>query len=151
MTEHNLLTGAALHEPKGVAAATEGQVYIADGAGSGVWTHPTYVVTGFIPDISTADSVLVPVPISGTVTNFQTVLGGAITIADADVSLENSASDAMATLTVEFTGSALGDVDSTGTITNASVSDNDYLVVATDGGSTTAAELWFSITIQRDD
>lgn len=38
MTEHNLLTGAALHEPKGVAAAAEGQVYIADGAGSGTWT-----------------------------------------------------------------------------------------------------------------
>lgn len=35
---HNQLTGADLHEPKGVATATVGQVYIADGAGSGDWT-----------------------------------------------------------------------------------------------------------------
>jgi hypothetical protein len=35
---HKDLTGAHLHEPKGVDSATSGQVYIADGAGSGVWT-----------------------------------------------------------------------------------------------------------------
>lgn len=35
---HKLLTGADLHEPKGVATALAGQVYISDGAGSGVWT-----------------------------------------------------------------------------------------------------------------
>ena len=37
MAEHNTLTGASLHEPKGVATATAGQTYIADGAGSGAW------------------------------------------------------------------------------------------------------------------
>ena len=36
--EHNALTGASLHEPKGVAAATADTVYVADGAGSGSWT-----------------------------------------------------------------------------------------------------------------
>lgn len=35
---HKLLTGTDLHEPKGVAAAPSGQVYVSDGAGSGVWT-----------------------------------------------------------------------------------------------------------------
>lgn len=35
---HKLLTGTDLHEPKGVAAAPAGQVYVSDGAGSGVWT-----------------------------------------------------------------------------------------------------------------
>ena len=38
MPEHSALTGASLHEPKGVAAAANGEVYIADGAGSGAWT-----------------------------------------------------------------------------------------------------------------
>lgn len=42
MAEHSALTGSELHEPKGVAAATAGQVYEADGAGSGSWTSPTY-------------------------------------------------------------------------------------------------------------
>lgn len=35
---HANLTGANLHEPKGVASATSGQVYVADGATSGTWT-----------------------------------------------------------------------------------------------------------------
>jgi len=35
--EHNALTGASLHEPKGVAAANDNEVYVADGATSG--TH----------------------------------------------------------------------------------------------------------------
>lgn len=35
---HSTLTGANLHEPKGVAAAASGRVYVSDGAGSGSWT-----------------------------------------------------------------------------------------------------------------
>jgi hypothetical protein len=35
--EHKNLTGTSLHEPKGVAAATVGKVYVADGVGSGTW------------------------------------------------------------------------------------------------------------------
>lgn len=52
MPEHNTLTGADLHEPKGVATANLGQIYIADGAGSGTWldngwnTHGLMHITG---------------------------------------------------------------------------------------------------------
>ena len=35
--QHKLLTGADLHEPKGVASASSGQVYVANGTGSGSW------------------------------------------------------------------------------------------------------------------
>lgn len=38
---HRLLTGADLHEPKGVDAASSGQVYTANGAGSGTWAKLT--------------------------------------------------------------------------------------------------------------
>jgi hypothetical protein len=38
MSVHASLTGADLHEPKGVASATSGQVYVSDGSGSGAWT-----------------------------------------------------------------------------------------------------------------
>lgn len=37
MAEHRNLTGAALHEPKGVENAAPKTVYTADGAGSGSW------------------------------------------------------------------------------------------------------------------
>jgi len=36
---HSLLTGTNLHEPKGIATATVGDVYIADGIGSGLWSE----------------------------------------------------------------------------------------------------------------
>lgn len=36
--EHSVLTGASLHEPKGVATAPSGTVYVSNGLGSGVWT-----------------------------------------------------------------------------------------------------------------
>jgi hypothetical protein len=34
---HSTLTGSDLHEPKGVASASSGQIYVADGLGSGAW------------------------------------------------------------------------------------------------------------------
>lgn len=38
---HSSLTNTELHEPKGVDDATAGQVYVADGSGSGDWTTPS--------------------------------------------------------------------------------------------------------------
>lgn len=35
---HKNLTGAELHEPKGVSTALAGQIYVSDGSGSGAWT-----------------------------------------------------------------------------------------------------------------
>ncbi len=52
MTLHKDLTGASLHEPKGVASASNGQVYQADGAGSGVWT--TLTIPSGLFNITTA-------------------------------------------------------------------------------------------------
>lgn len=46
MPEHSAITDPNIHEPKGVAAATSGQVYVADGAGSGTWTSPLPSQTG---------------------------------------------------------------------------------------------------------
>lgn len=40
MPEHVDLTDPELHEPKGVAAASSNQTYVANGAGSGVWSEP---------------------------------------------------------------------------------------------------------------
>lgn len=41
MAEHNTLSGTQLHEPKGAAAALAGEVYVANGAGSGSFQTPT--------------------------------------------------------------------------------------------------------------
>jgi hypothetical protein len=51
---HSSLTGASLHEPKGAAAATAGQIYVANGSGSGSWTSVEgLVITGMVADFMT--------------------------------------------------------------------------------------------------
>lgn len=37
MALHSSLTDPNIHEPKGASTASDGQVYVADGAGSGAW------------------------------------------------------------------------------------------------------------------
>lgn len=37
--EHVDITDPYVHEPKGAAAANSGEIYVADGAGSGTWTN----------------------------------------------------------------------------------------------------------------
>lgn len=66
---HSTLTDPYLHEPKGVASAASGAVYIADGAGSGDWTQSHRHVGGFVTfstgspyahSTTTSDSALNP-------------------------------------------------------------------------------------------
>lgn len=45
MPIHANLTDPEIHEPKGIAAASSGQVYTANGAGSGVWQLPVFTGT----------------------------------------------------------------------------------------------------------
>lgn len=45
--QHSVLTDPNLHEPKGVSTATTGQVYVANGSGTGVWKDvPPTSLTG---------------------------------------------------------------------------------------------------------
>jgi len=38
--QHSIIADPNIHEPKGVASAADGEVYIADGLGSGAWASP---------------------------------------------------------------------------------------------------------------
>lgn len=50
---HASLTGSDLHEPKGIGSATNGSVYVSNGAGSGAWTVlSTSVLVGTILDFA---------------------------------------------------------------------------------------------------
>ena len=147
---HSTLTGADLHEPKGAALATAGQVYVADGSGSGDWTiRSNDVLSGYITDISTAGSVYVPIPNAGTVTKVVTVLEGAIGTADAVITVYDDAAASMGTITVAFTGSAAGDVDTLSPTSNNTVTDNTFIRIATSGASTNTIRLWYSISVVR--
>ncbi len=50
--EHVNIADPDIHEPKGVAAADVGQVYTANGAGSGSWASPSSGIEGGYKDIT---------------------------------------------------------------------------------------------------
>ena len=98
---HSSLTDPYLHEPKGTAAASVGQVYVADGAGSGSYTALTdsvSVVTGFDDStpahqhaITTTDSVLdLPSPTTLTNTNFTVLSSPNFRIQYGEISVSQS-------------------------------------------------------------
>ncbi len=45
-TEHSAIADPDIHEPKNVASANSGDVYVADGAGSGSWTEGSGLTYG---------------------------------------------------------------------------------------------------------
>ena len=151
--EHNAITDPDIHEPKGAAAASAGEVYIADGAASGAWTdlqaETPMVYSTKIADISTAETVYVPVTHNGAISAVYTVIDGAIATADATLTVKNAAGATVGTITVAFTGSAAGDVDSLLSFSNNSFTAGDFITVETDGASSGAAAVGISIEFVR--
>ena len=148
MPLHSALTGADLHEPKGVAAAAAGKVYLSDGLGSGSWVVPPYTLTTRLDDVSTASTVYIPIPFAGTVTKVVTVLEGSLTTANATVTVKNAAGSSMGTLTITQSGSAAGDIDTLSPVSNNTVTNDSRISVETDGASDTTRKLFVTVYIK---
>jgi hypothetical protein len=156
---HASLTGANLHEPKGVATATSGQVYVADGAGSGDWDIP-YVaaadvnnlnlitLTRTFNDISTAGSQWVVCPIAGAVTKIWSVIDNAITTANCTLSFEiNGTAITSGNITITQAGSNAGDVDSSTPSANNVLTAGQPIEIISDGASDTTCNATITFVI----
>ena len=150
---HSSLTDPYLHEPKGVASASVGKVYVANGSGSGTWTAKESLVElsleGYIENISTATTVYVPIPFAGTVMKVVTVLEAAIGSSDATITVKNAAAASMGTITVTQSGSAAGDVDTLSPSSNNTVAADSFITITTDGASVNSASLRFVVIVDR--
>lgn len=124
-------------------------MYVADGAASGAWTALQDVYSGVITDVSTAETIYIPIANAGTVAKVVTVLEGAITTADATLTAKNAAGTSMGTITVTQSGSAAGDVDTLAPVSNNTVAANDAITIETDGASSTAQRIFFTFTVDR--
>jgi hypothetical protein len=153
MAHHKDLTGTDLHEPKGVATASSGQVYVANGSGSGAWTdRPSvgYALTRAIADVSTPGDVYVSVPFAGTIAFITGVLEAGTTVADSLVTFKiNGVSVDTSTLTVTSGSAAGAQFNSTPTGHNAVVA-GDVIKITTDGGSTSTAPFIVTVLIHVD-
>lgn len=150
---HSALTDPYLHEPKGVATAAAGKVYVSNGSGSGTWTTKESLVElsleGYIENISSASTVYVPIPFAGTVVKVVTVLEGSIGSSDATITVKNAAAASMGTIAVTQAGSAAGDVDTLVPSSNNTVVADSFITIATDGASVNTAALRFVVIVDR--
>lgn len=156
MAEHRNLTGASLHETKGASTASANTVHKADGAGATSWSKLTSVnvdTTSIfnvnkhwlivnIPDVSTADLVLVPFTTASTLTKATAILHAAITGTDSVLTFTNSTGPStVGTLTITQSGSAEGSTFTFTPSVNNAFTAATYMKIATDGASSTAVRL----------
>lgn len=66
---HSALTDPYLHEPKGVATASAGEVYVANGSGSGSWKEAHQFIGAYIPFDATTPAYQHSTTTSATVLN----------------------------------------------------------------------------------
>lgn len=160
MPLHSALTGSELHENKGVAAASDNTVASAT-SGATVWrkvnasmmdTSSVFNVnktalTAVIDDVSTSGLIYIAMPFDCTVEEVYSVLGNAITVADATVTCRNHGGTSMGTLTISYSGSAAGDVDQLTPASNNTFSVGEHMSIETDGASTTASKLYLTVFV----
>lgn len=143
MAHHKDLTGTDLHEPKGASTASSGQVYVADGSGSGAWTalKGSYVaVSRTFTDVSTAADIYSVAPVAGTIIKIFGVLEAAISVANSALTFAiNGTSIDSSGMTILQSGSAAGQEYASTPSGHNTVVAGDVLKATTDGGSTTAA------------
>lgn len=150
---HSTLTDPYLHEPKGAASASSGDVYVANGAGSGAWTAKETLIElsleGYLENVSAVEKVYVPIPFAGTVVKILTVLEAVISSANSTVTVKNAAGSSMGTLTITASGSAAGDVDTLVPVSNNTVTADSFITIESDGASTNTAKLRFVVVLDR--
>ena len=98
-------------------------------------------VTGEIADISAAASSWVTTPVAGSITNMWTVIDGAIITVDAAVTLKiATVAVTGGAVTIAFSGSAAGTVDSAVPTAANVVTAGQAIEIITDGASTNAVK-----------
>lgn len=161
--QHSALTGSDLHESKGADAASANTVNTANGAGGSAWQKVTtdmintssifnvngFTLTCYIPDLSTASDHYIPVPFGATLTAAYSTLGAAISTANTTLTFKNNGGSTAGTITIAFSGSAAGDVDSTTFSSNNTFTAGQRLKIENDGGGTNTATGYVVLVFTR--
>lgn len=172
--EHKDAADPNIHEPKGFTAAANDTVYVKV-SGSGLWQKlgPDQInlsalwpeieqaiedediqiakerwLSIVIPDVSTANTVYVPIPVTCVFVGAYMVLGAAITGANSAVSFANAAGSSMgSSVTIVQSGSAAGNGFSFTPSANQSLVGPTRIEITTDGASSTVAPLYITLRL----
>lgn len=148
--QHSAIPDAQLHEPKGVATAASGKVYVANGAGSGSWSFQSDTLSLDIASLDTVADYYLVFPYAATITKMYSVIDGAIATADKVLTMSiGGVSVTNGALTIAFSGSAAGDIDSCTPSAANTMAAGAALKIAATGGSTGSARAHVVVQYQR--
>ena len=109
-----------------------------------------YFLHAAIADVSTASSTFVPVPDGGKIIKIITALQGAITSVNGGISFEIGGTAVTGGgITVAYSGSAAGDVDTAEPTAANDVSEDGTIEMITDGASSGTKKLNVTFVIRR--
>jgi hypothetical protein len=148
--ELDIESGASLKLAGTAITSTAAELNALDGITATVAELNQYAVTCQIDDISSAASFWVVAPHAGTIAKVYTVINGAISVADAVITLEIGGTLVTgSTVTIATASSAAGDVDSSTPSAANTVTAGQAIEVITDGGSTGTVKAEVTILITR--
>lgn len=157
MALHKDLTGSELHEPKGVAGAGAGTVYVANGTGSGAWQprysglYNTNLITlcGHLDDVSAPNShYRFVAPVKCELASLVAILDAAINTADSVVSVYINNVLFADTLTVTAAGSSTGSTFSRAFTTTNTLNAGTSIEIRSDGASSGVALTFLQLTLR---
>ena len=109
-----------------------------------------YFITAKIANISTASSTFVPIPDGGKVIKIFSALQAVIATANGAITFEiGGTAITGGAITVAYSGSAVGDVDTAEPTAANEVAEGGTIEIITDGASTNAAVLYVTFVIRR--
>lgn len=156
MALHKNLTGADLHEPKGVSLATVGQVYVATGTGGGAWASKngdilnanTFTLQGDMTDIgAAANPVFFYIPQKSQLTRLSCVLYAGMTAVNAVLTIYIDGVLFADSLTVPFTGSTAGTKASVNIVTTNTLLSGSVVEIRSDGGPTNSVRATINLLV----
>jgi len=109
-----------------------------------------YFLTVKLANVSAASSAYIVAPDGGKIIKIYSVLGGAISSADAAITCEiNGVAVTGAGITIAHSGSAAGTVDSSEPTAANDVNEGDVIEFITDGSSSTSHSAEFTVVVRR--
>jgi hypothetical protein len=162
MAIHKDLTNSELHEAKNIANASTsdaGKILTPSASTAGT-SELRYLnepevkqkvcyITAHFPDVANKSDIFIPMSFAGTVTGVKTIIDGAIGTADTVLTCKvGSTAMTNGTITIAYSGSAAGDVDSCTPTALNTFGASDYLRVTSDtaGSGTVNATVLFTIS-----
>jgi hypothetical protein len=148
--EIDVESGGSLKIAGTAVSSTAAELNALDGVSATAAELDAYVIQCEIEDISTAQSDWVVAPHAGDIIGIWSVIDTAITVADAALTFEIGGTAVTdGGITVAFTGSAAGTVDSSTPSAANALTAGQALECITDGGSTDASKAEISILVSR--